>query len=69
MHPRNMWIAWKDMVLSMSERAIRMIMLFAEIFIKTLKYEEVYLDEYITFNDALANVDRSIEEEKFDMQA
>lgn len=35
---------------------------FAESFIKTLKCEEVYLNEYETFNDALANIDRFIEE-------
>ena len=35
---------------------------FAESFIKTLKCEEVYLNEYGTFNDALANIDRFIEE-------
>ena len=35
---------------------------FAESFIKTLKCEEVYLNEYEAFNDALANIDRFIEE-------
>ena len=35
---------------------------FAESFLKTLKCEEVYLNEYGTFNDALANIDRFIEE-------
>lgn len=35
---------------------------FAESFIKTLKCEEVYLNEYATFNDALENIDRFIEE-------
>ncbi len=35
---------------------------FAESFIKTLKCEEVYLNEYGTFNDALANIDNFIEE-------
>lgn len=35
---------------------------FSESFIKTLKCEEVYLNEYTTFNDALANIDRFIEE-------
>jgi len=28
----------------------------------TLKYEEVYLNEYGTFNNALQNIDRFIEE-------
>jgi transposase InsO family protein len=35
---------------------------FAESFIKTLKCEEVYLNEYGTFNDALQNIERFIEE-------
>ncbi len=34
---------------------------FAESFIKTLKCEEVYLNEYGTFKDALQNIDRFIE--------
>lgn len=35
---------------------------FAESFMKTLKYEEVYLNEYGTFNDALQNIEHFIEE-------
>jgi putative transposase len=35
---------------------------FAETFIKTLKYEEVYLNEYETFNDAIQNIEHFIEE-------
>jgi putative transposase len=35
---------------------------FAESFIKTLKCEEVYLNEYETFKDAFQNIDRFIEE-------
>ncbi len=35
---------------------------FAESFIKTLKYEEVYLSEYETFNEAHTNIKRFIEE-------
>jgi len=35
---------------------------FAESFIKTLKCEEVYLNEYETFKDALQNIERFIEE-------
>jgi putative transposase len=35
---------------------------FAESFIKTLKCEEVYLNEYGTFNDALSNIERFIED-------
>jgi len=34
---------------------------FAESFIKTLKYEEVYLCEYETFNDAHTNIKQFIE--------
>jgi len=33
---------------------------FAESFIKTLKYEEVYLTEYGTFHDAYENIERFI---------
>lgn len=35
---------------------------FAETFIKTLKYEEVYLNEYEGFNNALQNIEHFIEE-------
>ena len=35
---------------------------FAESFMKTLKVEEVYLNEYETFQDALTNIQRFIEE-------
>ena len=35
---------------------------FAESFMKTLKYEEVYLNEYGRFNDALKNIEHFIEE-------
>ncbi len=35
---------------------------FAESFMKTLKYEEVYLNEYGGFNDALQNIEHFIEE-------
>lgn len=35
---------------------------YAESFIKTLKYEEVYISEYDTFNDAYKNIKRFIEE-------
>jgi putative transposase len=34
---------------------------FAESFIKTLKWEEVYLNEYETFEDALRNIWHFIE--------
>jgi putative transposase len=33
-----------------------------ESFFKTLKYEEVYLNEYETFDDALENIGRFIED-------
>ena len=33
-----------------------------ESFFKTLKYEEVYLNEYETFNDAMENLERFIED-------
>lgn len=35
---------------------------FVESFIKTLKYEEVYLNEYETFGDALDNISRFIDD-------
>lgn len=35
---------------------------YAESFIKTLKYEEVYLKEYDSFNDALENIQEFIED-------
>jgi len=35
---------------------------FAESFMKTLKYEEVYLNEYGRFNDAFENIEHFIEE-------
>ena len=35
---------------------------FVESFIKTLKYEEVYLNEYVTFSDALRNIGRFIDD-------
>jgi len=35
---------------------------FAESFIKTLKYEEVYLKEYGSFDDAYANIEKFIED-------
>jgi len=35
---------------------------FAESFMKTLKVEEVYMNEYETFEDALKNIQRFIEE-------
>lgn len=51
-----------DIQISMSRTGNPYDNAFAESFIKTLKCEEVYLNEYGTFNDALANIDRFIEE-------
>ena len=48
--------------ISMSRRGNPYDNAFAESFIKTLKCEEVYLNEYGTFKDALQNIDRFIEE-------
>lgn len=49
-------------VISMSRRGNPYDNAFAESFIKTLKYEEVYLMEYDTFRDAYENIGRFIEE-------
>jgi len=35
---------------------------FVESFIKILKYEEVYLNEYETFSDKLDNIERFIDD-------
>jgi len=35
---------------------------YVESFFKTLKYEEVYLNEYETFEDALQNIGRFIDD-------
>lgn len=48
--------------ISMSRRGNPYDNAFVESFIKTLKCEEVYLNEYGTFKDALQNIDRFIEE-------
>jgi len=47
---------------SMSRRGNPYDNAFAESFMKTLKYEEVYLNEYQTFKDALENIERFIDE-------
>lgn len=47
---------------SMSRRGNPYDNAFAESFMKTLKYEEVYMNEYDTFKDALKNIERFIEE-------
>jgi putative transposase len=46
---------------SMSRRGNPYDNAFAESFMKTLKYEEVYLNEYETFKDAMDNIERFIE--------
>ncbi len=47
---------------SMSRRGNPYDNAFAESFMKTLKYEEVYLNEYDTFKEALENIERFIDE-------
>ncbi len=47
---------------SMSRRGNPYDNAFAESFMKTLKYEEVYLNEYNTFKDALENIEQFIDE-------
>jgi putative transposase len=49
-------------LISMSSKGNAYENAFAESFIKTLKYEEVYLNEYLTFEDALENIRRFIED-------
>jgi len=48
--------------ISMSSRGNAYENAFAESFIKTLKYEEVYLNEYLTFEDALENIGKFIDD-------
>jgi transposase InsO family protein len=47
---------------SMSRRGNPYDNAFAESFMKTLKYEEVYLNEYETYEDAMNNIERFIEQ-------
>lgn len=47
--------------ISMSRRGNPYDNAFAESFIKTLKYEEVYLNEYLTFQDAFENISKFID--------
>lgn len=49
-------------LISMSSKGNAYENAFAESFIKTLKYEEVYLNEYLSFEDALENIRRFIED-------
>lgn len=51
-----------DIAISMSAKGNPYDNAFAESFNKTIKYEEVYLNEYETFDDALENIERFIEE-------
>ena len=48
--------------ISMSRRGNPYDNAFAESFIKTLKYEEIYLKEYDTFGEAYKNIENFIEE-------
>jgi putative transposase len=51
----------KNIRISMSRRGNPYDNAFAESFIKTLKYEEVYLSDYRTFNEAYDNIENFIE--------
>jgi transposase InsO family protein len=51
-----------DFQISMSRKGNPYDNAFVESFIKTLKYEEVYLNEYETFSDALENIGRFIDD-------
>jgi len=51
-----------DIQISMSRKGNPYDNAFAESIMKTLKYEEVYLNEYGGFNDALQNIEPFIEE-------
>jgi len=52
----------RDIQISMSRKGNPYDNAFAESFMKTLKYEEVYLSEYASFKDALENIEKFIEE-------
>lgn len=51
----------RGIIISMSRRGNPYDNAFAESFMKTFKYEEVYMSEYESFSDALDNIDRFIE--------
>ena len=51
-----------DLQISMSRKGNPYDNAFVESFIKTLKYEEVYLNEYETFSDAKENIGRFIDD-------
>lgn len=52
----------RGMIMSMSRRGNPYDNAYAESFNKTIKYEEVYMDEYETFEDAYHNIKHFIEE-------
>ena len=52
----------KGIQISMSRKGNPYDNAFAESFIKTLKYEEVYLKEYESFNDAYINIEEFIDD-------
>lgn len=52
----------RGIIISMSRRGNPYDNAFAESFMKTIKYEEVYMSEYESFSDALGNIERFIEQ-------
>lgn len=52
----------RGIMISMSRKGNPYDNAFAESFMKTLKYEEVYMKEYEGFNDAHANIEKFIED-------
>ena len=52
----------RGIAISMSRRGNPYDNAFAESFMKTFKYEEVYMSEYESYNDALNNIERFIEQ-------
>lgn len=52
----------RSIVISMSRRGNPYDNAYAESFMKTFKYEEVYMSEYESYNDALDNIERFIEQ-------
>ncbi len=51
-----------DFQISMSRKGNPYDNVFVKRFIKTLRYKEVYLNEYETFSDALDNIGRFIDD-------
>jgi len=56
------WLKAHGILISMSARGNPYDNAFVESFIRTLKYEEVYLNEYETFSDALDNIAHFIDD-------